>query len=208
VAARFPDEMSADELSMYRSAAKEALRKRLSAVRRTLDQAARDERARAACARVVQTPEFERAQVVLSYAPLRFELDPGAAVTRALSLGKQVLLPRVIPDSHELSLHLYQPGDVLEESGMGVREPLPTSPRITPERVDLVLVPGLAFDPRGFRLGFGKGYYDRLLPTLPRAARFGLAFELSLLPEVPCEEHDVAMDTVITEKRLLTTGRP
>lgn len=195
--------MSADELFMYRSAAKEALRKRLSAVRRTLDQAARGERAQKACALLVQEPEFERAQVVLSYAPLRFELDPGDAVQRALSLGKQVLLPRVIPDSHELALHLYVPGDELEESGMGVREPLPTSPRMAPESVQLVLVPGLAFDGRGYRLGFGKGYYDRLLPTLPQARRFGLAFELSLLPEVPCEEHDVPMDVVITEKRLL-----
>src|SRR5688500_18846186 len=141
VAGPFPDEMSAEELSMYRSAAKEALRKRLSAVRRTLDQAARSQRAREACARLVQQPQFERAQVVLSYAPLRFELDPGDAVAHALSLGKQVLLPRVIPDSHELALHLYVPGDPLEESGMGVREPLPTSPRIAPEQVQLVLVP-------------------------------------------------------------------
>jgi 5-formyltetrahydrofolate cyclo-ligase len=208
VAGRFPDEMSPDELFMYRSAAKEALRKRLSALRRTLDQAARTERAREACARLVREPEFERAQVLLSYAPLRFELDPDDAVQRALALGKQVLLPRVIPDSHELALHVYMPGDELEESGMGVREPLPTSPRMAPERVDLVLVPGLAFDARGFRLGFGKGYYDRLLPTLPRAARFGLAFELSLLPEVPCEEHDAPMDVLITEKRLLRMERP
>jgi 5-formyltetrahydrofolate cyclo-ligase len=200
--------MSDDELAMYRAAAKEALRKRVSAVRRTLDQAARHERALAACALLVETPEFARAEVVLSYAPLRFELDPSAAVERALSLGKQVLLPRVIPDSHELSLHLYASGDELEESGMGIREPLPTSPRIAPERVDLVLVPGLAFDPRGFRLGFGKGFYDRLLPTLPRAVRFGLAFELSLLPEVPSEPHDAPMDGVITEKRLLSMARP
>ena len=200
--------MSADELSMYRAAAKEALRKRISAVRRTLDQTARNERARDACARLVQLPQFERAQVILSYAPLRFELDPQNAVAQALLQGKQVLLPRVIPDSHELSLHNYVPGDVLEESGMGVREPLLTSTRIAHELVDLVWVPGLAFDARGFRLGFGKGYYDRLLPTLPHAVRFGLAFELSLLPEVPADEHDAPMDVVITERRVLQMPRP
>jgi 5-formyltetrahydrofolate cyclo-ligase len=70
-------------------------------------------------------------------------------------------------------------------------------------QVDLVLVPALAFDARGYRLGYGKGFYDRLLPQLARAERVGLAFELSLLPQLPNEDHDVAVHRVVTEKRVI-----
>jgi 5-formyltetrahydrofolate cyclo-ligase len=203
VSVSFPDEMSAAELAAYRSAAKEGLRKRLAALRRSLSAEARAERAVRACANLVSQPCFSRAHTVLAYAPLRFELDPGAALAEAWALGKRVALPRVTPDTGELSLHLYVSGDPLEESGFGVREPLADAPGIAAEQVDLVLVPGLSFDARGYRLGYGKGFYDRLLPRLVRAARAGLAFELSLLPEIPSEEHDVPVHCVVTEKRVL-----
>lgn len=200
---RFPDEMSAEELSAYRRAAKEALRKRVAAVRRTLLAEARAERSQRACSLLLDSEPFARAQVILSYAPLRFEADPQSLVERAHALGKQVLLPRVDQETHTLVLHAHRPGDELAESGMGIREPLESAPVVAPELVDLVLVPGLAFDGRGYRLGYGKGFYDRLLPLLTRATPVGLAFELSLLPEVPSEPHDVPVHGVATEKRLL-----
>jgi 5-formyltetrahydrofolate cyclo-ligase len=195
--------MSPEELAAYREAAKEALRQRVAALRRALPAQGRAERAQVACERVLELDAFLGARVVLVYAALRFELDPALAVARAQQLGKLIALPRVVPDSAELSLHRYQPGDVLIESGYGVREPEPGTQEVAPEDVDLVLVPGLAFDDRGYRLGYGKGFYDRLLPRLPRAARVGLAFDLSLLPEVPHAQHDVPVHAVITEKRVL-----
>jgi 5-formyltetrahydrofolate cyclo-ligase len=203
VTARFPDEMSQEELSAYRRAAKEGLRKRLAALRRSLTAEARAQRAAAACAHFARDPSFDDARVVLGYAPLRFELDPSPLLSLARQHGKLVALPRVMPDSGELSLHLYAEGDALEESGFGVREPLASAPQVAPEQVDLVLVPGLAFDMRGYRLGYGKGFYDRLLPRLRRASSAGMAFELSLLPEVPSEEHDIPVQRVVTEKRVL-----
>lgn len=199
----FPDEMSAAELAAYRRAAKEALRKRLAALRRSLSAEARAERARLACALLCAEPAFQAARSVLAYAPLRFELDPGPLLDQAWAQGKTVALPRVIPDSGALALHVFQAGDVLEESGFAVREPLPSAPEIDPDAIDLVLVPALSFDARGYRLGYGKGFYDRLLPRLGRAQRVGLAFELSLLPEIPNEEHDVPVHCVVTEKRVL-----
>jgi 5-formyltetrahydrofolate cyclo-ligase len=200
--------MSAEELSAYRNAAKEALRQRLSALRRALSAEARGERAQRACERLLEQEAFSRARVVLAYSALRFELDPALAVARARALGKRVALPRVDVDSGELRLHAYTPGDELVESGFGVREPRADAALVAAEEVDLVLVPGLAFDGRGYRLGYGKGFYDRLLPSLKRATRFGLAFELSLLAEVPNAEHDVPMDVVVTEKRVLLAERP
>jgi 5-formyltetrahydrofolate cyclo-ligase len=199
----FPDEMSAEELGAYKRAAKEALRKRLAALRRSLSADARTERAHRACAALSAEPMFLQARSVLAYAPLRFELDPGTLLEQAWAQGKTVALPRVIPDTGELALHAYRLGDDLEESGFGVREPLSSAPEIQPDAIDLVLVPGLSFDARGFRLGYGKGFYDRLLPRLPRARRVGLAFELSLLPEIPNEAHDEPVACVVTERRVL-----
>jgi 5-formyltetrahydrofolate cyclo-ligase len=204
----FPDAMSAEELAAYRAAAKEALRVRFAALRRTLSAEARTARAKSACERLLEHEAFARAHTLLAYAALRFELDPGPLVERAAALGKRVALPRVDAESGELRLHAYMQGDELLESGFGVREPRPQAPPVAREEVDLVLVPGLAFDARGYRLGYGKGFYDRLLPRLQGAVRIGLAFELSLLAEVPNAAHDVPVDAVITEKRVLLAERP
>jgi 5-formyltetrahydrofolate cyclo-ligase len=200
--------MSAEELSAYRAAAKEALRQRYAALRRALSAQARAERAERANQLLVGHQVFLRARCVLAYVSLRFELDPGAAVARAHALGKRVALPRVDVESGELRMHAYIPGDELSESGFGVREPQPSAPPVAAEDVDLVLVPGLAFDVRGYRLGYGKGFYDRLLPRLTCATRVGLAFELSLLAEVPNHEHDVPVDVLVTDKRVLLAERP
>jgi 5-formyltetrahydrofolate cyclo-ligase len=199
--------MSAEELSAYRAAAKEALRKRYAALRRALTAEARRERAERASELLLGHEAFLRARCVLAYAALRFELDPAPVIARAHALAKRVALPRVDVESGELRLHAYMPGDELSESGFGVREPQASAPRVAADDVDLVLVPGLAFDVRGYRLGYGKGFYDRLLPSLTRATRVGLAFELSLLAEVPDDAHDVPVDALVTEKRVLLTGR-
>jgi 5-formyltetrahydrofolate cyclo-ligase len=195
--------MSEEELSAYRGAAKEALRKRLAALRRTLAAEARAERSLRASEHLVSHASFDRARVLLGYAALRFELDPSSALAQAERAGKTVALPRVLPENGEIALHVYRQGDELCESGFGVREPLESAPRVALEQVDLVLVPALAFDARGYRLGYGKGFYDRLLPRLARAERVGLAFELSLLPQLPNEDHDVAVHRVVTEKRVI-----
>lgn len=199
----YPDGVTPDEAEALRAVAKEALRKRLAALRRTLSSDTRAAYAHALSERVVAEEAFARARVVLAYSALRFEVDPYAVVERAWALGKTVALPRIIAGSRELALHVYRSGDELCESGFVVKEPLASAPQVSPEEVELVLVPGLGFDARGQRLGFGQGYYDRLLPRLSRAARFGLAFELSLLAEVPTSTHDVPVDAVVTEKRVL-----
>jgi len=128
-------------------------------------------------------------------------------VAGALAQGKVVALPRVDADSGELMLHRYVEGDPLEESGFAVREPLATAPGVELDMVDVVLVPGLGFDERGQRLGYGKGFYDRLLPRLKRAVRVGLCFELSLLAEVPASETDVPVDVIVSCRRVIRCSR-
>ena len=202
---KYPDGVTDDEAEALKVLAKEELRKRLAALRRTPRAEARAQFGAAMCQRVIAHPAFEAANTILSYAALRFEINPCGVVEEAARRGKAIALTRMEPATRQLALHLYRPGDPLVESGFVVEEPLPTAPLVAPEAIDLVLVPGLAFDARGFRLGYGQGYYDRLLPRLTRARRMGLAYELSLLVEVPSAPHDQPVDYIVTERRVLTS---
>jgi 5-formyltetrahydrofolate cyclo-ligase len=199
--------MTPQEVEHLRGLAKEALRKRLAALRRSLTAPTRQTYAERMCALLSEHEAFQRAHVVLAYSALRFEIDPRAAIERAWALGKTVALPRTLPETHEITPHVYRAGDELAESGFVIQEPLIDAPEVDPSAVQLVLLPGLGFDPRGQRLGFGQGYYDRLLPRLPNAVRIGLAYELSLLPEIPNAAHDIPVDYVITERRVLRCVR-
>lgn len=202
-----PEGLSREQADALRSAAKEELRRRVAALRRALPPHTRRAHALAMAERLTQHPLFRDAEVVLAYAALRFELDVWPVVEAALSLGKTVVLPRTIAETRAIVLHVYRTGDALLESGFVVKEPLETAPQLAAEEVQLVLVPGLAFDARGHRLGYGQGYYDRLLPQLPKATRVGVAYELSLLVEVPSLAHDVPVDYLATERRLFACDR-
>ncbi len=202
-----PPDTSDEEIEALRRVAKEELRKRLAAVRRTLSAETRRARAEAMCRQLSAFDAYASAKVIAGYAALRFEPDPASLLERAHHEGKVVGLPRVVAGTSDLTLHEVTPDTPLEESGFAVREPPVDAPQLDLRRVDLVLVPGLAFDARGYRLGFGKGFYDRFLPRLPNATRVGLAFELSLLVEVPNAAHDAPVDWIVTDRRVIRCER-
>jgi 5-formyltetrahydrofolate cyclo-ligase len=199
-----PPGTTAEEVEAYKRAAKEQLRRRVAALRRALTQAARDERSRAMCSQLATLEEVVRARVIACYMPLRFEIAP--TLFMAESTGKTLALPRVDETTNRLVLHQYVPGDELFESAFMVREPRPEAPLVAPQDVDVILVPGLAFDGVGRRLGYGQGYYDRLLADL-RAVRIGLAFDFQLLAEVPSFDHDLPVHAVVTDRRVLRSDR-
>ena len=89
------------------------------------------------------------------------------------------------------------------DGGRGFEEPCADLPFVEADALDVIVVPGLAFDPRGYRLGYGAGYYDRSLPAWPRACTVGVAFEHQVLMEIPKAEHDVPVQWIVTEKRVL-----
>lgn len=164
-----------------------------------------DERAglaASACARALEVPPVSRALHVLSFAAAPEELDPAALTTALRETGASVCLPRITgPGS--LSLHRCEPGDVLEEGPFGLRQPAAGLPEVFADGIDLVIVPGVAFDANGTRLGFGGGYYDRLLATMPHAFRLALAFDGQLLGHLPAEEHDEPVDAIVTPSRTI-----
>ncbi|MCF0197829.1 MAG: 5-formyltetrahydrofolate cyclo-ligase [Bacteroidaceae bacterium] len=146
------------------------------------------------CQRVQADGLWRSAGTVLLYYPLPDEVDVRPLVRHALLLGKRVLLPVVVGD--DLVLREYREGAVMQVDVFGISEP--TGPDFTDyESVDFALVPGMAFDVHGRRVGRGKGYYDRLLPRLPRAYIMGICFPFQYFPSVPSEPHDILMDEVV-----------
>lgn len=117
--------------------------------------------------------------------------------------GKRFVWPRTRGGPPpRLTMHLADPFNeaAWERHRFGQLEPAAGTPEVDPRGIDLVLVPGLAFDVRGHRLGYGKGYYDRLLPLLrPDAAVVGVTLEALVVPELPSEEHDFRMGYLVTE---------
>jgi len=158
--------------------------------------------AASACARALELPQVARALHVLSFAAAPEELDPAALTAALREAGALVCLPRITGPG-TLSLHSCESGDVLEDGPFGLRQPADGLPEVFSGAIDLVVVPGVAFDATGARLGFGGGYYDRLLATMPHAFRLALAFDGQLLASIPAEEHDESVDAIVTPSRTI-----
>lgn len=139
-------------------------------------------------------PAFGAARTVLLYHSLKDEVDTHAFI-RKWGGSKLLLLPVVVGD--DLELRRYTGPDDLAVGAYGIEEPVGEA-FTDYASIDLVVVPGVAFDRNGNRLGRGRGYYDRLLPRIPAARKLGLCFPYQLLDEVPSEPLDVRMDEVLT----------
>ena len=179
------------------------IRARLIAARRALSAAERARGSAAIAARLVAMPVFREARVVGLYAPLGAEVDTAPVATAAEAAGKRVIWPRLAGSGREMVFALCPP-DALRPGPVGALEPPEDAPACSIADVDLVVVPGVAFDADGRRLGRGRGHYDATLAALrPGAARVGLAFEAQLVPALPEEPHDARMDAVVTEARVI-----
>lgn len=155
-------------------------------------------------------PGQAEAGTVLLYATaFPEELDTGPLLRRVLESGRQLACPRVDRVGKRLTLHRIRDLDADFRPGtLGIPEPSPGSPKLPPEQIDWVLVPGLAFDPRGFRLGRGAGHYDRLLPRLrPEVPRWALILEPQWVEQLPVEPHDQPIDGIVSPSRTVATGR-
>jgi 5-formyltetrahydrofolate cyclo-ligase len=176
--------------------------------------------ARAACARLLALPVLDaararragtaRAPCLTGYIGLRGELDPAEALEAARAAGFVVALPRIDTTSPpRLRFHTAAGPHELAPGRHGLTEPLATCPEVALDDVDVMLVPGLAFDAEGRRLGHGGGYYDDAGRRLRAAARggvlVGLGFDFQVVARCPADARDVAVDLVVTERRTLVT---
>jgi 5-formyltetrahydrofolate cyclo-ligase len=189
-------ELSDDDLRM-RAHLKRELRKRRRQVRGALPKEARLARSAKIVAGLEALPEWAAARRILAFVALTREPQLGDAVERLWARGVEVFAPGMGEDFANLELRPWHADSPLEESGYGFLQP----PRAPVEGgVDLVVVPALAVDGDGHRLGYGRGYYDRLLPTLERAFRVATVFAFERMTELPTTPWDVRVDAVVTDE--------
>src|SRR5262249_2050360 len=164
----------------------------------------KDELSLQICRTFMALPEYAAARTVLFYVDVRSEVRTRHVLPEALASGKRIVVPYCV----EQHLELF-PLAKMEELALGkyrILEPrveLRTLPekQVSPKDLDLIMVPGVAFDRRGARMGHGFGYYDRLLDhARPDTPLVALAFECQLFPEIPTQSHDIFMDKIVTEK--------
>ena len=182
--------------------AKAALRQAILARRDAADASSRSRDSRTITQKLCALPEYRAASVVAAYASFGSELDTSEFVARILADGKQLLLPRINKAQCALELrHVTDIGAELVAGVWGIREPAERCPILPANQIDFMLVPGVAFTKSGARLGYGGGFYDRLLVSLvPRAARIAGAFELQLVDQLPENPQDRRVAQVITER--------
>jgi len=181
------------------------MRDRMRAERASIPAAERSALAARAEARLLTLPELRGAETVLLFYSFGSEIPTAVLVRRLLERGRRVLLP-YLTDGNSMEAAEIRPGDPLEQTEYGPKEPA-RRVAVDPAEVDLVVTPGLAFDRAGGRLGYGGGYYDRYLARLqPHALRVGICFAAQVVDEVPLEDADQRVDVVVTDTEVVRPG--
>ena len=177
--------------------AKTELRKRLRAIRRQIPVANRNERSEAIAAQLKALPAWTQARTIAGFVAMGDEPNPAAALESARGAGSRIVLPRVEPET-DMTFHAAE--TELETHPLGFKQPSADALLVGPSEIDLVLVPALAADVRGHRLGYGGGFYDRALPNFGHATTVALVFHFQLMAELPNTPGDVPVRWVVTDQ--------
>ena len=164
----------------------------------------RDCLAQAVHARALALPELAAAGTVMLFASFRSELDTMPIAEWVIEKGRRLCLPRVLGPRTMAAFQVRDLSADLAPGRWDIPEPRAGLPEVAPEEMDLVFVPGSAFDEQGRRCGYGGGFYDNYLPrTRPGIPWVALAFEAQLVPAIVCEAHDLPVTVIVTERRVI-----
>jgi 5-formyltetrahydrofolate cyclo-ligase len=194
------------EEELLRRRVKLEIRKRMRGLRKALPASACAERSTRIVDALDALDPVKAARGVALFWPIedRHEVDLRALDARLRARSVRVAYPGVDPETGAMAFRFVADVDAMEEQGFGFREPSPREPEATPGELDVVVVPALAVDPRGHRIGYGAGYYDRTLPRFaPPAASVAVAFDFQLVAEAPATDGDVATAWIVTDARTL-----
>ena len=144
--------------------------------------------------------QYMKSRSIMFFVSFNSEVNTHGMIKKNLG-NKTVIIPKVV--GHEIEPSVIIDFDNLVPSGkFNIPEPMDLM-KIAYKNIDLVLVPGIAFDLSGHRIGYGFGYYDKFLKKVPKAVKIGLCFDFQIVEKITAEEHDVAVDIIITEKRVI-----
>lgn len=179
-------------------AEKERLRRALLVKRRRLDAGLRADYDRRIAGRLLSSPCWAAAGTVFCYVGTGWEIGTAEILNAAFAAGRRVAVPLCLPGG-VMEAHEIRTLDALAPGAFGIPEPRRDTPVLPPQAFDLAVVPAVAFDRAGFRIGRGGGYYDRYLAQM-RGVKIGLCYTQFLLPSLPRELHDERVDLILTEE--------
>jgi len=183
---------------------KKTLRRQALLQRNSLQKEEVRHKSREIARQLLGLPEYIKARTVFIYLSFGNEVDTRQIIERAWQEGKRVVVPVCLPEDKTLLLSELRSYAEIAPGTWNIPEPKAEHQRpVPPSEIDLAVIAGLAFDKRGYRLGYGVGYYDRFLPQLaPTCPKVALAYQFSLTDRLPAEAHDVPMDLIITEEAI------
>jgi 5-formyltetrahydrofolate cyclo-ligase len=150
--------------------------------------------------RLIEFRDLREASTLMVFLSFGSEVLTDDLLRWGWEAGKRMVIPLCRPEERGLTPCLLCSFAELKIGHYGIREPKAENIRPVPrEEIDAILVPAVAFDRRGYRVGYGGGYYDRFLPEVPRAVRIGAAFSCQIVEEIPADQHDVPVDRIVTE---------
>ena len=184
--------------------AKKNLRKKIISQRDALPESLRNEKSRVTSLKFLNIKNYKEAKNILLFYPFGSEIDTRLIISDALQKKKKIILPKIIS---KINLGLYfvgNPEEELELGLFGIMEPSAKCRKAFPEEADLAVIPGVCFDEDFNRLGYGGGFYDRLIPQLKKEVlKISLCFAMQLVENIPVSTYDMKINMILTEKRLL-----
>jgi len=183
---------------------KTRLRKKLMKIRSDLSKSEVFGKSNQIKRRFFEMDELKHAHAILFYVSYDNEVYTHDMIKESLSTGKKVVVPITDTEKHCLILSRLNNWNDLEYGTYSILEPKKNCiDEVSLDEVDVIIVPGVAFDESGNRIGHGVGYYDKLLRNSKNASHIGLAFELQIVDRISAERHDVKVDKIVTEKRVI-----
>lgn len=188
---------------------KKALRKETLTKRKNLDTAEKENMDEKILDRFFESKYYKEAKKIFIYISYDSEIDTIKIIDKAFKDGKKIYVPRTEFESRLMDAVEITSFDNLIKSSYGILEPSINTPYINPNELDLIVVPGVAFDRKGGRMGYGAGFYDRYFKkinknNIERITKIALAYDFQVLEEVPMSAQDVPVDYIITEKEFIS----
>lgn len=184
---------------------KEDLRKIILAKRDAMGETDNKRLSDTICRSLISLSPYESAKTIMCFLSFRSEVDTSLIVENVLVSGKRLVVPVIDLKTKTIKLSYVKSMDDLVENTYGILEPSPSAfKEASPKDIDLVLVPGACFNLKGYRIGYGGGYYDKFLPQIRKdALTLGLCFDFQIVSSISPEKHDIPVDIVLSEKRMI-----
>ena len=180
---------------------RESIRNQIKHIRNLQSTADIDKNSNIIMDKLLSTQIFKKSNCIGFYYSLKTEVSTYNMIQKTLDLGKNVCLPKIDWKSKTMDFHTIDGTENLRKNHLDIPEPVDGE---ICTNIDVVIVPGIVFDESGNRLGFGSGYYDKFLNLQPSIYKIALAFDFQLIDTIAVQEHDIPMDLIITENRVIT----